>query len=177
MKHKTMLSISGLGLIIVIFLLVNFLSNTIFKNAVIDLTEEKLYTLTEGTKQILKTLEDSLTLKYYYSKTDAVSLPGLNIYADRIGELLQEYVRYGRKNIRLEVYDPRPDTEEEEWAQNYGLQGLTLPTGRDIYLGLVVTNGLGDEEIIPFFDQSREEFLEYDITKIIMILLILLKRP
>ncbi|MFH0926474.1 MAG: GldG family protein [bacterium] len=167
MKHKAILSVSGLVLVVVIFFMVNLLSNLIFKNAILDLTEERLYTLSEGTKKILKGCNDPITLKCYYSKTDAASEPGLKVYAERIDELLHEYKRYGKGNINLEFYDPRPDTEEEEWAQNYGLQPISISNGEQVYLGLVVTNGLGDEKTIPYFNPSREEFLEYDITKIV----------
>lgn len=167
MKLKTILSIPGLILIIVIFFLVNFLSASLFQNTIIDLTEEKLFSLSKGTKQILGSLESPLTLKYYYSATEMVSVPFLKSYAERISDLLKEYKRDSKGNINLEIYDPRPDTEEEEWAGNYGLQAAPLPNGRAVYLGLVVSNGSGDEKVIPFIDQSREEFLEYDITKLI----------
>jgi len=69
--------------------------------------------------------------------------------------------------ISLEIYDPRPDSEEQEWAEKLGIQPVTLQNTVSLYFGLAGVNERGDEDVIAFFDPYREEFLEYDITRLI----------
>ena len=66
----------------------------------------------------------------------------------------------------LEISDPKPDTEEEEWAQKYGIKTITLPSGNTVYFGALVSM-LDQEMLLPYFDQRRQEFLEYDISQAI----------
>src|SRR5690606_36152654 len=106
-------------------------------------------------------------LRYYYSKTDAGNIPAVKLYSQRVLDLLREYERQSGGTIKLEVYVPRPDTEEEDWAQRYGLTPLSLPTGQKLFFGLAAINPYGDEAAIPVFNMRRQEFLEYDITKLI----------
>ena len=81
-------------------------------------------------------------------------------------ELLAEYVNRAGGRIVLEIFDPKPDSEEEEWAERYGLIGAQMPQGSRLYHGMVVLSG-GREAAIPFFDPRRERFLEFDISEAI----------
>ncbi|CAN2042796.1 ABC transporter [Candidatus Magnetomoraceae bacterium gMMP-15] len=161
---KTLVSASG----IVIMLAVVILVNVIFSHASLrwDLTEDKTYSLSDGTKNILENLQEDVTIKVFYNK----SLPDIPIhiktYARRILEFLNEYVQYGKGKISLEIYDPRVDSDEEEWAMKYGIQALNLPAGDKIYFGLVVM-AVDQEETIPFIDPAKEALFEYDITRMI----------
>jgi len=101
------------------------------------------------------------------SKTDATKFPALKLYGDRVLSLLREYERSSRGKISVEAIDPRPDSDEESWAQKYGIQPLAMPTGESLYFGMAAVNARGNEEVIPVFSLSRQEFLEYDITKAI----------
>ena len=81
-------------------------------------------------------------------------------------EVLEEYENLSSGRITLESFDPKPDTEEEEWAERYGINAVTLPQGSRLYFGVVVLM-LDQEMTLPFFDPRRERFLEYDLTQAI----------
>ena len=129
----------------------------------IDATIEKLYTISEGSKKILTELEDPVRVKFYFSFHNEQLPPSLKTYAQRVVELLGEYQTISSGKMTLEVFDPKPDTEEEEWAIRYGMEAPKLPNGDSIFFGATFLQV--DQEItIPFFDPRRQEFLEYDIT-------------
>ncbi len=152
----------------VLFIAVNVLSHVALRSARVDLTEQRLYTLSEGTENILQSLDEPVTLRFYLSRKLAVELPGIQGYANRVLELLQEYEQAAGGNVVLRVIDPEPFSEDEDRAVGYGLQGVPLDRGNvQFYFGLVGTNATDDRELIPFFQQSREEFLEYDLAKLI----------
>lgn len=159
---------SGLLIAVVLFFAVNVLSNVALRSARFDLTDQQLYTLSEGTKNILQGLEEPITLRFYLSKKLATGLPGINSYANRVMELLQEYEQAADGNVNLHIIDPEPFSEEEDRAVGYGLQGVPLNNGNvQFYFGLIGTSSTDDQELIPFFQPDREEFLEYDLTKLI----------
>ena len=159
---------SGLAVAVVLFFTVNVLSHVAFRSARVDLTEQRLYTLTEGSRNILQGLDEPVTLRLYLSKKLAVELPGIQGYTNRVLELVQEYEQAAGGNLILHVIDPEPFSEEEDRAVGYGLRGVPLDAGNtQFYFGLVGTNATDDRELIPFFQQSREEFLEYDLTKLV----------
>jgi len=159
---------SGLGLALVLFLAVNVFSNVALRSARFDLTDQNLYTLSEGTKKILENLEEPITLRFYLSKKLAAGLPGINSYANRVLELLQEYEQASGGQLVLNVIDPEPFSEDEDRAVGYGLKGIPINNGNvQFYFGLVGTSSTDDQEIIVFFQPDREEFLEYDVTKLV----------
>lgn len=133
----------------------------------LDVTDDNLFTISEGTKQILEELEDTVLVKFYFSRSNEALPPEFKTYAQRVEDLLGEYANLAEGKIKLEVFDPKPDTEEEEWAGKYGISQVNLPNGETFYLGMVVL--LLDQEVtIPFFDLRRERFLEYDVSQVIM---------
>jgi len=133
----------------------------------VDLTGEKLYTLSEGSKAILAKLEQPVTLKLFASSSSPAMPPVLKNYARQVEDLLREYVVASNGRITLEKYDPVPDSDAEEWAQKYGLTGQPMDIfGPPVYLGLVAQ--MGDAEAtIPSFDPQAEALLEYTITRLI----------
>ena len=131
-----------------------------------DLTEERLYTISDGSRKILENLKDPVRINFYYSRNNAELPPNFKTYAQRVEELLEEYETLSNGKILLEIYDPKPDTEEEEWAQKYGIKPITLPSGNAVYFGAIVSM-LDQEMLLPYFDMRREEFLEYDISQAI----------
>lgn len=170
--NKTTLSLLGLVAIVVLFVSVNVVSGTLLRSARIDLTEHKLYTLDQGTLNILRELDTPITLHYYYSqnleKELAKSAPGVRDYARRVRELLEEYEARAGGHIELRVLDPEPFSEVEDRAVAAGLQGLPAnAAGERFYMGLVAANDIGGEEVIAFLDPRREVFLEYDLTRTI----------
>ncbi|MBV1798388.1 Gldg family protein [Siccirubricoccus sp. G192] len=134
----------------------------------IDLTEQRLYTLAEGTRQVLSGLQDPITLRLFYSRKLGAEIPVFGAYADRVREMLAEYVALSGGKLRLEVYDPEPFSEIEDRALAYGLQGVPVDqSGERVFFGLVGTNLVDDERTIGFFQPDRERFLEYDLTRLV----------
>jgi len=167
-KHLHLFTTTGLLMAVVLFLAINMVSNTTLKTAQLDLTEGKLYTLSEGSKNIVQTLSEPITLRFYLSKKLVSNLPGINSYTVRVQELLEQYQRLAGDKLKLQVIDPEPFSEEEDRAEGFGLQGVPLnDSNTAMYFGLVGTNSTDQQENITFFTPSREEFLEYDITQLI----------
>ena len=147
---------------------VNMLADRLLSRARLDLTQNQLYTLSEGTKQVLQGLQDPITLRLFYSRRLGAAVPPYGAYADRVRAMLEEYVSVSGGRVRLEVLDPEPFSETEDRAQAYGLQGVPVDqSGEQVYFGLVGVNLLDDERTIAFFQPDRERFLEYDLTRMI----------
>ncbi len=133
----------------------------------IDLTAEKLYTLSDGSKKVLSQIKNDVVLKFYFSTSSADMPMGLKTYASQVQNLLKEYDLAGQGHITLEAYDPKPDSDSEEWAQRYGIEPQqTNPFGMPVYFGLVAVSG-DQEQVIPGFNPRTEATLEYDITRLI----------
>lgn len=152
---------------IVLLLAINIFSTTALTSARVDLTENNLFTLSDGTKNILKSLEEPVNVRLFLSQKLATRLPGVTSYATRVKELLQEYSRTAGNNINLTIIDPEPFSEQEDQAVAYGLRGAPIDSETTFYFGLVATGPTDEEAVIPFFTPEREEFIEYDVTKII----------
>ena len=166
--NKKILTTSGFLMAIALLLAVNIISNTTLTSARLDLTDNKLYTLSEGTKNILANLEEPITLRFYLSKKLASGLPAVSHYTVRVRELLEEYQRLAGNNINLQIIDPEPFSEAEDSAEGYGIQGVPVDNSNTkFYFGLAGTNSTDDEKVIAFFSPNREEFLEYDLTQLI----------
>jgi len=166
--NKKILTASGLVMAAVLFGAFNIVSSTVFSSARFDLTDHQLYTLSEGTRNVLTQLPEPITLRLYVSKKLATGLPGIKGYVTRVEEMLEEYQQVAGNNLVLHVLDPEPFSEEEDRAVGYGLQGIPLDNGTThFYFGLVGTSSTDDMEVIPFFQPEREEFLEYDLTKLV----------
>ena len=166
------ISYSGLVVLAILFVLVNMVSGNLFKTSRIDLTENSLYTLSDGTLNIIKNIEEPITLHYFFSDQASEDIPQLRTYAARVRELLQEYAQLSKGKLTLNIVDPVPYSEEEDQAAEFGLQAVpTGPGGNTIYFGLAGSNSVGESELIPFFQPNKEQFLEYDVTKLIYTLL------
>ena len=160
----------GSGLIIAVVLLfsINILASTVFSGWRLDLTEHRSFTLSDGTKNTLRALEEPVTIRLYLSQKLATRLPAVSSYTHRVHELLEEYEHVAGDKLVLSVIDPEPFSEAEDRAVGYGLSGIPLQDGESIfYFGLVGTNSLDAQEVIPYLSIERSEFLEYDITKLI----------
>lgn len=134
----------------------------------IDLSENGLYTLSDGTKNILAELENPVTLTLYFSDKATTQLPALRTYAQRVQELLEEYEGLADGKLTVSKVDPVPFSEAEDEAALAGLQGIPVGArGDEVYFGLVARNEAGAEEVIPFMQPDREAFLEYELTRLI----------
>jgi ABC-type uncharacterized transport system involved in gliding motility auxiliary subunit len=136
-----------------------------------DVTERKLYTLSEGSKTILSKLNQPLTMKMYYTQTAARKGPDqiqfFNNYYHYIESLLAQYVAASNGMVQFQNIDPRPFTEDEADAIRYGLTGIPISEEEKFYFGLVVQTQFGVTKTIPFFSPQRQQFVEYDISSLI----------
>jgi ABC-type uncharacterized transport system involved in gliding motility auxiliary subunit len=147
---------------------VNMLADRLAPRARVDLTEQNLHTVAGGTEQVLAGLKDPITLRLFYSRKLGAAVPSYGAYADRVREMLAEYVALSNGKLRLEVLDPEPFSEIEDRALAHGLQGVPVDqSGEQVYFGLAASNMVDDERTIPFFQPDRERFLEYDLTRLV----------
>ncbi len=133
----------------------------------LDFTENHLYTLAQGTRNTIAKLNEPINLYFFYSNKLTNDLPDLKLYAARVRELLQEIEARSNGKIRLSVIDPEPFSEEEDRANEFGLQGAPYKGEDKIYFGLAATNSTDGQANIPFFDAGRAQFLEYDVVRLI----------
>lgn len=165
---RLMYSGTGLLVLLLAFVAFNMASNTLLPGARLDLTEQKLYTISEGTRKILTGLEEPITLYFFFSDTASKDMVILRNYARRVEELLQEYDRVAGGKINLQIIDPQPFSEAEDRAAEFGLQAIPLPqSGEKLYFGLAGSNTLGEREVIPFFALEQEGLLEYELSRLI----------
>ncbi|MCC6982886.1 MAG: Gldg family protein [Bauldia sp.] len=166
--NRATLVVAGIALAIVLFFCVNLLTSTLFRGQRVDLTEQRLYTVTDSTREVLAGLTEPITLSFYASSNFLEVSPGARVLADQISELLGTYARLSNGMIRVERIDPSPFSVAEDRAVSYQLRGQLLnEAGERGYFGLVGTNGVDGLETIPQFSPARESLLEYDITRMV----------
>ncbi|MBP6819430.1 MAG: Gldg family protein [Ferrovibrio sp.] len=167
-RSKTLLTGTGLVAAFALFFAVNVASNQGLRDARLDLTQARLYTLSDGTRNVLKGLQEPITLRFFFSDKLATQAPQIKQYGQRVRELLERYAALSGGKLRLEVIDPEPFSEAEDRAVAAGIQAVSLgQSGQNFYFGLVATNSVDQQESIPFFQADKEQFLEYDLTKLI----------
>jgi ABC-type uncharacterized transport system involved in gliding motility auxiliary subunit len=155
-------------LAVVCFLAVNLFATLELGSIRLDLTENRLYTLSDGTTALLRDVKEPIKLRLYASRLLLDALPDLKPYAARVRETLQTYAKLSGDNISVEVIDPEPFSPEEDRASGFGLRGVPYDsTGTRGYFGLVGTNTTDDSDVIPFLGPDREAFLEYDLTRLV----------
>ena len=163
LKHKRTLTGIKLILLFVIFININTIVNSIHFMRY-DATQDNLYTLSQGTKNIISGLEHPVTIRYYCSFKDNRLPVQLRGYADRINDLLREYAVAGKGKIIVERFDPVPDSDYETSAVIDGIQGQMLKSGEKCYFGIAFSC-MGKNEVISFLNPIGEKTIEYDITR------------
>src|SRR5258708_17597751 len=152
----------------VLFVGINVIADKKLHSARADLTQQRLFTLSGGSRKTLSKIDEPITLRFYYSKGLGDEVPTYALYAQRVREMLEEYASLAGGKIRLEVLDPVPYSAVEDRAVAFGLQGVPIDqSGEQVYFGLAATNSTDDQQVIPFFQPDRERFLEYDLTKLV----------
>jgi len=161
-KHEA-LAYSAVGLVALFLVLVafNYLASTAALRA--DFTEGKLYTLSDGTRKILKNLQAPVKVKLYITSGEAMPVP-LRSFAQRVEDLVREFKAVAGPNLVVEKYNPRPDSEEEDAAQLDGIEPQQLMSGEQFTLGLAVSQ-LERKQSIPVLSPARERLLEYDLIR------------
>jgi len=158
---------AGLFTIAAIFIVTVSASNIFFRGIRLDLTENNLYTLSDGTIKILGNIDEPINLYFFYSDRATANVPFLRTYAGRVREMLEEFGEQSGGQLHITVLDPLPFSEEEDQAAAFGLQAVSLGTPETIYMGIAGTNSVDDEERIAFLDPGKETFLEYDLARLV----------
>ena len=161
-------SLTGLLLAAVLYVAVNTLFNVSAPELRLDVTEDDLFTLTDGTQAILARIDEPIELHFFLSGHLAREVPAYASYVLRVRELLAEIEAASAGKVVLREYDPKPFSRGEELAVSFGVQGVPVESGGDLaYFGLAGTNLVDDTETVPFFQPEREMLLEYDIARMI----------
>ena len=176
MKNTSLFSATGL-VSIAVFMLLSVLVISLLPSVRIDLTEDNLYSLSDGTRNIVSNLKKPIEMIFFYSDEATQDVPQIRSYATRVRELLREIVLASNGNLTFNVVDPEPFSEEEDLAAGFGMRAVPITQGGEaVYFGLVVAeateNGAGPvagrvSETIPLIRPDQEEFLEYEIMKLI----------
>ena len=163
-KYETLVySAIGLAALLLILVAFNYLAGT--SPLRVDLTQGKLYTLSDGTRKLLQGLDAPVKIKLYVSRGDAVPVQ-LRAFSKRVEDVVNELKAAAGKNLVVEIYHPQPDSEEEDAAQLDGIESQQLPSGDSFYLGAAVSR-LDRKETIPVISPQREPLLEYDLVRAI----------
>lgn len=154
--------------LLVMFIAANLTSNSWFRSWRLDLTQNQLYSLSPGTREVLANLSEPVELTFYYSSDVAARSPQVQAYGARVREMLQSFAARSRGRVRFVSVDVKRYTDEEDQAVEAGVEPISIGQGGDpLYMGLSGANAIDDRRTIPFFDPQREAFLEYEITRLI----------
>jgi ABC-type uncharacterized transport system involved in gliding motility auxiliary subunit len=167
--QRTSFGVGGLVALAVLFLAVVMLANVALRGARLDLTRNRLYTLSQGTTDVVRQLQEPINLYFYFSRDTATKQSPLMLpYATRVREFLEEVAARSNGKVLLRVIDPQPFSEDEDRANAAGVQALPAGSnGESLYFGLAGTNSTDGHAVIASFQQEREPFLEYDVAKLI----------
>jgi ABC-type uncharacterized transport system involved in gliding motility auxiliary subunit len=158
----------GLALGAIILLSVNLFAATAFRSVKADLTQQRLFTISDGTRAVLRNIDEPISVKLYFSKRLGEAAPSYARYFERVRSLLEQYRDISRGQLEVAVFDPEPFSDAEDRAVAAGLRGIRLNTeGETGYFGLTGNNSTDNDASIAFFSNDREPFLEYDVTKLI----------
>ncbi len=170
-ENKNLRKAAAVAFVLIIAFSFISISGNAGKNLKADVTEQKIYSLSNGTKAILGKLNQPIRMKLYYSKTAAMKGPDqiryFNNYYEFVKSLLEEYAAAGKGMVQLEVIDPRPYSDDEVAATRYGLKKFPITEEENFFFGLVVQTQFGVEKTIPVFSPNRQNFVEYDISYLI----------
>jgi ABC-type uncharacterized transport system involved in gliding motility auxiliary subunit len=166
---RRQLTVAGVVLAFVLFVALNLFGGLSLRNLKLDLTENRQYTLSRGTEQLLSKIEEPVTLRLYVSRSLREANPFLSSYADRVHDLLSTYADAANGRITVEYIDPEPFSTEEDRAVGFGLEPISADGTGAVsgYLGIAGTNSTDDVDVIPVLSPERESFLEYDLTRMV----------
>ena len=167
-RARQRIGYSTLVLMLLAFIVAVMASNVLLRGWRIDLTNNQLYTLSAGTRKVLQKIDEPINLYLFFSNQETQGLPALRAYATRVTETLQEFAANAKGKLVLHVVDPIPFSEDEDRAEQFGLQAAMVGD-KNVYFGLAGSNSVGTTDTIPFFDPepSKEAFLEYDLARLV----------
>jgi len=153
---------------VICFFGINIISSNILKSFRFDMTSNNLFSLTEGTKNLISNLKEPIHLRLFMSSSIVELAPQLSNYANRVESILNAYENISNGKITLEIIDPKPFSDEEDRAVGMGVSAFGGSSSNDpMYFGLAATNSTTGQKNINVFSPDREPFLEYDITRLI----------
>ena len=158
---------SATALLIAIFIAATLILQPVLRGARADFTENSLFTLSDGTKQVLSNLEEPVDLTFVYTRRVGQDFPAVRAYATRVRELLDAYQAVAGSKLRIREIDPQPFSEAEDEALAAGIVAVDTDGSDPLYFGLIGRNTVDDERLIPFLAPEQEETLEYDLTRLI----------
>jgi gliding motility-associatede transport system auxiliary component len=168
MNKRSTLGGGTLLALALLFIGLTVLFNYALRGWRLDLTQNHLYTTAPGTDRVLASIKEPINLYFFFSAKTAAGIPDLNTYGVRVREFLQELVSRSNGKLHLHVIDPQPFSEEEDRASELGVRGVPVGgSGGQFYFGLAGTNSTDGRAAIEFFDPKKEQFLEYDVVKLV----------
>jgi ABC-type uncharacterized transport system involved in gliding motility auxiliary subunit len=170
-RARNRIGYSTLVVLFAAFIVAVIASNILLRGVRIDLTDNQLYTLSPGTRKLLQGIDEPINLYLFFSTQAAENLPALRAYANRVTETLEEFAAEAPEGrLVLHVVDPVQYSEDEDRAEQFGLQAANIGQGGEaVYFGLAGSNSVGSTDTIPFFqpDPAKEAFLEYDLARLV----------
>jgi len=158
-------SYSAVILVAAALIIINLLANHFMTSSRFDLTENKIYTLTPGTKKIIEQIKSPVTIQFYYTKELATKSPAVSLYVNYIVDMLEQYRNVAPDKIKMEVIEPAAQPENETQLLAQGLVPMSMPNSKDkFYFGLVISDAAGQKQIIPYLELRHERFFEYDVS-------------
>lgn len=168
MTKRSTLGWSAVAALALAFIGLTIVCNYSLAGWQLDLTQNRLYTISPGTDRILQSIREPIDLYFYYSANTAQSIPQIRPYGQRVHDFLAEVAQRSHGMIHLHVIDPQPYSVDEDRATELGVTGTALnDAGTKFFFGLAGTNSTNGQQAIPFFDPGKQRFLEYDVTKLI----------
>jgi len=168
MTNRSTLGGGALLALALLFIGLTILFGHVLRGWRVDLTQNHLYTTAPGTDNILKNIREPINLYFFFSEKTASQIPQIKTYGVHVREFLEELAARSGGKLQLHVVDPQPFSEDEDRASELGVRGAPVgPSGSQLYFGLAGTNSTDGHQAIEFFDPAKEEFLEYDVVKLI----------
>ncbi len=154
---------------VVLFFAVNLVVSLTLSTARVDLTQDRIFTVSDATRQVLQAVDEPVTLRLFRSSALIDEAPEIRVFSDRVTELLRTYEQLSQGRVRIEAVDPVPFSAAEDRAIGYDLAGFNLSrAGERGYFGIVGTNTVDQLELIEVLTPARERYLEYDLTRMVM---------
>jgi gliding motility-associatede transport system auxiliary component len=168
MTRRSTLSGATLLALALLFIALTVLCNYALRGWRVDLTHNRLYTIAPGTEKILANIHEPINLYFFFSEKTAGQLPQLKSYGIRVREFLEELSARSHGKLRLHVIDPQPFSEDEDRASELGVRSVPVgAAGAQLYFGMAATNSTDGHAAIEFFDPNKEQFLEYDVVRLV----------
>ncbi|MCB0805301.1 MAG: GldG family protein [Bacteroidales bacterium] len=162
MKNRKSITTQVL-LVLAVLVVLNFLSEQFFLR--LDFTADQRYTLSNATKDILRSMDEPVTVTAYFTEDLP---PDLAVTRRDFKDLLVEYANVSKGLVLYEFVNPNKDQESEQKAFQAGIQPVLVSTRekdeatqKKVFMGAVLQMG-ENKEIIPFLQPGAA--MEYALS-------------